>query len=121
MKAFEKEKLLIEDRVMNYASDIKNGNIPSGKKFKQAVERFYQDLKNHDYWMDWEEVMKVNRWAGMFKHTKGILARQRITLTDYQLFLVANIFGFKKLNSNNRKYKEAYIQVAKKNAIVLAF
>lgn len=116
MKAFEKEKLLIEDRVMNYASDIKNGNIPAGKKFKQAVERFYQDLKNHDYWMDWEEVMKLNRWAGMFKHTKGILARQRITLTDYQLFIVANIFGFKKLNSNNRKYKEAYIQVGKKNA-----
>lgn len=102
--------------MIQYAKDIEDGTILAGQKFKWAVSRFFNDLKDDRYYMDWNEVLKLNRWAGMFKHRKGALAGQHIRLTDYQLFLVANMFGIKKKSNGLRKYKEAYIQVAKKNA-----
>lgn len=112
----EEEKLLLQKRVIQYAKDIQDGNIPAGVKYKQAVDRFFNDLKSEKYFMDWNELLKFNRWASMFKHSKGILAGKHIELTDFQLFIVANIFGFKDVKTSYRKYKEAYVQIGRKNA-----
>lgn len=124
----EEEKLHLQNRVIDYAKSVIEGKVviretedeiytgEMGIKFVQACERFFKDLKDERYFMDWNEVLKFNRWASMFKHTKGMLAGQRIVLTDFQLFLVANIFGLKKKSNGYRKYTEAYIQLARKNA-----
>ncbi len=113
---FEQEKLELQHRVIQYAKDIEDGTILAGQKFKWAVGRFFNDLKDERYYMDWNEVLKFNRWASMFKHTKGMLAGEFIKLTDFQLFLAANIFGFKQSGTSFRKYNEAYIQIGRKNA-----
>lgn len=124
----EKEKLQLQNRVINYAKSVVEGKVKirevedgillgkMGVKFTWACDRFFQDLKDERYFMDWNEVLKFNRWASMFKHTKGMLAGQHIDLTDFQLFLVANVFGLKKKSNGYRKYTEAYIQLARKNA-----
>ena len=118
---FEEEKLVLQQRVMQYAIDIQNGTIKSGLKVKQMIDRFFNDLKKvekneYPYYVDWNELLKFNRWSGMFKHTKGIIAGERIQLTDYQLFLAANIFCFKQKETGFRRFREAYIQVGRKNA-----
>lgn len=114
--SLEEEKIELQQRVIQYAKDIKNGEIKAGKKFIQAIDRFFIDLSNEKYYMDWNELLKFNRWASMFKHTKGLIAGQNIRLTDFQLFLAANIFGFKSQSTGLRKFKEAYIQIGRKNA-----
>ena len=125
--ALEEEKLELQERIISYAKSVINDEVfireedgkaitgAMGKKFKQACDRFFKDLKDERYYMDWQEVLRFNRWASMFKHTKGVLAREHIKLTDWQLFLVANIFGMKQKKNGFRKYREAYIQIAKKN------
>ncbi|MBP1040377.1 terminase large subunit [Vagococcus sp. BWB3-3] len=118
---FEEEKLELQTRVIKYATDIENGTIKAGKKTKWMVRRFFKDLKqieskDYPFYVDWNELLKFNRWSGMFKHTKGILAGQLIDLTDYQLFLAANIFCFKQKVNDLRRFREVYIQVGRKNA-----
>lgn len=118
---FKDEVTEIKKRVLSYMEDSRKGKVPQGQKMLHAIERFQHDLdnqndKNYPYYMDWEEVHSFNVWASMFKHRKGKLAGQHIELVDYQLFLVANIFGLKFKDSDYRKYKEAYIQVGRKNA-----
>lgn len=118
---FEQEKLELQRRVIQYATDIQEGKIKSGKKVKWMVQRFFNDLKkvgdtDYPFFIDWQELLKFNRWAGMFKHSKGIIAGEAIRLTDYQLFLSTNIFCFKHKETGFRRFREAYIQVGRKNA-----
>lgn len=114
--SFEEEKLALQARVIVYAKDIEEGNINASIKHKQAVARFFKDLKDDRYYMDWNELLYFNRWASMFKHTKGLLAGQHIELIDFMLFLAANILCIKRVGTPYRKYREAYIQLARKNA-----
>ncbi|MET3196052.1 phage terminase large subunit-like protein [Bacillus sp. OAE603] len=55
-------------------------------------------------------------WAKEFKHAEGVLAGQPILLTDFQLFIVANIFCFIKKSNGSRRFRKVYIQLARKNA-----
>ena len=44
------------------------------------------------------------------------LRGEPIILSDWQVFLFANILGFKRKDTGLRKYRSAYVQVARKNA-----
>lgn len=84
------------------------------------IERFMSDIskienEEYPYYIDWFELVKVNRWAGMFKHRKGVLAGQNIELLDFQLFILCNILCFKRKDNGYKRYRESYIQLARKN------
>jgi phage terminase large subunit-like protein len=113
------EKLI--KRVFDYVNSVLNGEINACKKLKQACQRFLDDverLKSEDfpYYFDATELEEFYEWARMFKHHKGILAGKPIELTDFQLFLAANIFCWKKKSNNARRFRKVYIQLARKNA-----
>ncbi|SEN80034.1 terminase large subunit [Lihuaxuella thermophila] len=108
-------------RVIQYARDIVEGKILACKKHIQACQRFLNDferMQNNDspYEFDEDELYRFYKWANMFKHTKGVLAGQRIELTDFQLFVVGNLFGWKDKETGTRRFRKAYIQLARKNA-----
>ena len=116
----------IKNKVMQYAYDIQQGKNKQGLKMRQAIDRFLNDLQaiedgTSPYYMDWREVFEFDRWASMFKHTKGVLANQHIKLHISQLWEASNIFGFKRKVDGTRRFREVYIQKARKNAINLAF
>lgn len=110
------------ERVYQYSIDVSQGKIIACKKHKQAVERFLKDLERSIYdedcyfYFDNNELEEFNEWASLFRHTKGVLAGQRIELTDFQLFIAANIFCFKRKDNDYRKISSVYIQLARKNA-----
>ncbi|MFP5180144.1 terminase large subunit [Bacillus altitudinis] len=113
-------ELLIE-RVWSYCEKIQAGEIKAGKKHKWAVQRFIKDverLADEDcpYYFDAEAVLDFYEWAKQFNHVEGILAGKPIELTDFQLFIVANIYGFYKKENDARRFRNAYIQLARKNA-----
>lgn len=109
-------------RVVNYAYDIVKGKIVAGKKHKQACKRFLNDLEKYQndesypYYFDGDELYDFYDWSKMFKHTKGVLAGQYIELTDFQLFVAANIFCWKRKDTRYRRFRKVYIQLARKNA-----
>ncbi|SEM35077.1 Phage terminase-like protein, large subunit, contains N-terminal HTH domain [Mesobacillus persicus] len=109
------------ERIVNYCSDVIDGKIIACKKHIQAVRRFVNDLdksqsEDFPYEFDTEEVYHFYEWAKMFKHTKGVLAGEPIELTDFQLFIVANIFGWKNKKTGYRRIRKVYIQIARKQA-----
>ncbi|WP_368659574.1 terminase large subunit [Metabacillus halosaccharovorans] len=109
------------ERLFDYTYAIVEGEIKSGKKHRQACQRFLNDIEklkdeNCAYYFDAEELENFYEWSGMFKHTKGVLAGKPIELTNFQLFLVANIFCWKRKVDDTRRFRKAYIQMARKNA-----
>ncbi|MFK7695395.1 terminase large subunit [Paenibacillus sp. HJGM_3] len=104
-----------------YAEDVVDGRITACKKHRAACDRFLTDLQNSEredypFRFDVDEVYRFYRWARMFKHSKGVLASQPIELTPFQLFVTGNIFGWKRKGSGLRRFRKAYIQLARKNA-----
>src|SRR5690606_6970442 len=111
----------IKERVFRYCDQILSGEIKACKKHIWAVERFLRDYENCQkedslFYFDWEIVEDFYWWAREFRHYEGILTGQRVELTDFQLFLAANIFGFKKRSNGARRFRKVYIQLARKNA-----
>lgn len=99
-----------------YAEAVRTGEIKACKRIKQAVERYYADLDNPDYLFDDKTVAQFIAFSRLCPHVKGHLRGQPIELSDWQQFLFANLLGFKYKNTSLRKYRSAYVQVARKNA-----
>lgn len=99
-----------------YAEKIQSGEIVACKKIKQAVARYFNDLNNPDYFFDQSAVEKFIAFSKLCPHVKGHLRGEPIILSDWQVFLFANILGFKRKDTGLRKYRSAYVQVARKNA-----
>jgi phage terminase len=99
-----------------YAKKVQSGEIVACRKIKQAVARYFDDLANPAYFFDESAVNKFLAFSRLCPHVKGHLRGQPIELSDWQTFLFANLLGFKRTNTGLRKYRSAYIQVARKNA-----
>ncbi|MED3529302.1 terminase large subunit [Bacillus thuringiensis] len=111
----------LEERLMQYVYDISDGNILACKKHKWACERFLRDLERTQddecpFYFDIEQLYDFYEWCKQFKHFKGVLAGQYIELTDFQLFVAANIFCFLIKDTNNRRFLRVFIELARKNA-----
>jgi len=109
------------ERIWNYANKIVSGELVACKKHIWAAQRFVKDinrLQDEDcpFTFEVDILEDFNEWAKEFKHAEGILAGQSIILTDFQLFIVANIFCFINKKNGSRRFRKVYIQLARKNA-----
>lgn len=102
------------DRAEAWAEGVRSGKIVSGLKVKQAVERYYRDLKSYE--LDAVAVERACNFIEALPHTKGKWASKRelLKLEGWQCFAIANIFGFKN-SEGKRRYRRALIRVARKN------
>lgn len=100
----------------DYALAVRDNQINACKRIRQAVTRYFADLENPDYFFDESAVKKFIAFSRLCPHVKGHLRGQPIELSDWQQFLFANILGFKHKSTGLRKYRSAYVQVARKNA-----
>ena len=120
---FDLDEALIQElaeRLLNYANDIVEKKIVACKKHIWAAKKFLHDLEkiedeDYPYEFDIIELYKFYEWSRLFVHTKGVLAGQPILLTDFQLFVIANIFCWKEKATGYRKVRKVYIQLARKN------
>jgi phage terminase large subunit-like protein len=112
----------LAERLMNYVNDILDGTIPACQKHIWACQRFIKDLeriqddKDCPFYFDIEQLYDFYEWAKQFKHFKGVLAGHHIDLTDFQLFISANIFCFLNKKNNKRRFLRVFIELARKNA-----
>jgi len=115
----EIERLI--ESIVQYSEDVVDGRVVACRKHRSACARFLEDIQKSDsedslFYFDIDEVYRFYRWARMFKHSKGVLAGKPIELTPFQLFVTGNIFGWKRRDNGLRRFRKAYIQLARKNA-----
>lgn len=100
-----------------YAQDVIDGKIIACKWVRLACERHFHDLKHghkRGLWFDREDAERILHFKSMLKHSKGKWSGERLILEPWQQFKDWVIFGWKKADGN-RRFRSAYIEVARKN------
>ena len=92
------------------------------KELQQAVERFFQDLENPDYWMDSKapefciQILEKTLCHQQGEKLDGTPLRgTQFNLEPYQKFIIYNLVGFKLAGTDIVKYHEALIFIPRKN------
>jgi len=98
-----------------YIEDVKTNKIITGNEIKQAVSRFENDLLRDDIYFDEDKAYKAIKFISKLKHSASEYVNTFFILQPWQVFIVANIFGWIKKSNGKRKYKKVYIEVARKN------
>jgi phage terminase large subunit-like protein len=93
-----------EDTARDYAANVTSGNIVAGKFLKLACKRFLADLDRTDIFFD----------PAAAQHVVNYVTRLGVGLLPWQVFVLANLFGFK-LPSGLRRFRYGFVILAKKN------
>ena len=103
-----------ETEYYKYAQDVLNGSIVAGELVKLACKRFIDDLERPDLEFRAEIVDRFITFCSLLKHFKGKSAGEQFKLEPWQQFIGANILGFYYKGTNDRKYTNSLICVARK-------
>ncbi|HDR2706478.1 TPA: terminase large subunit [Enterobacter mori] len=103
-----------------YARDVLNGKILACKSIQLACQRHFNDLKisldkDYPYRFDRELAERACRFVQLLPHSSGDLAGQKLKLAPWQAFAFSSIFGWVTKKTKKRRFREAYIRVARKN------
>lgn len=117
MKAKQYAKIAIQ-----YAEDVVDGKIIIGEDVVNACKRFQSDLKRDDLeFRTGQADAAVTIMEGLFVHRKGEaldgtpLLGQPFKLSPFQIFITYNLLGFWYKGTQERRFKEALIVLARKN------
>ena len=103
------------ERAKAYASGVTEGKIDACRMVKLSCQRFLDDLDRNDWIFKAELVERVCGFAELMPHVKGKWARERhlIVLEDWQVFILACLFGFVD-EGGHRRFRQAYIMLPRK-------
>lgn len=108
---------------IKYAEDVASGEEDrAGAEIVAACKRFLKDLKREELELRSRDPdVAINIIQTMLVHQKGedmeghpLLGRPFI-LEPFQIFAVYNLLGFYYQGTNNRRFKEAFIEFGRKN------
>ena len=109
---------------IKYAKDAKKANV--GAEVKMACERFLNDLQRKDLELHTKEpdfVIGIIEKIMVHKQGEDIegnsLVNQPMILLPWQIFTVYNLVGFYYKGTNERRFKEAFIFIPRKNGKTL--
>ena len=104
------------DVVMNYVRSIIDGQKVACVELRQAAERFMRDLENPEYEFraaDAEFVIQIIE--NTIVHVKGTKAGKPFILEPWEKFICHNLAGFYLAGTDERRIKEAFIFIPRKN------
>ena len=110
-----KSKLFEE--VKAYAQGMIDGTIIANEDRILAAKRFFRDLENPKYEMrtrDADFVIKIIE--ATFVHVKGPKKGEPFLLEPWQKFICYNLAGFYYKGTSERRFKEAFIFLPRKNS-----
>lgn len=107
---------------IQYAKDAIERKIIIGEDVVNACKRFLSDLERDDLEFRTTHADAVCAiMEGLLVHRKGEtldgvpLLGKPMQLVPWEIFIVYNLLGFFKKGTNERRYKEAFIMVGRKN------
>jgi phage terminase large subunit-like protein len=98
-----------------YIAAVKEGTIPACLHLRNAISRYERDLADSRFIYDEERVNTVVDFIAHLKHFEGRHSGKVFRLEPWQLFIVANIYGFYWADTGLRRFQDVYIEVARKN------
>lgn len=104
------------DRTTAYAKKIVSGNKISGRSEYLACKRHLDDLEREDfeYIFDAEMAERHIKLANCLTIAEGE-GQRSLKTRGFQDFIIGSIFGWRRKSTGNRRYREAYIQIARQN------
>lgn len=110
------------DIAIEYAEQIAEGKKTAGADIVNACKRFLDDLKREDLeFRTAQPDAACTIMEGLLVHRKGEaldgtpLMGEPFLLQPWEIFIIYNLLGFWLPGTEERKYKEAFIMVARKN------
>lgn len=105
-----------------YAQRVLSGEIAACKWTRLCVQRQVDDLarESSEDWpwiFDHERASRPCEFIELLPHIKGKWARERrlLKLEPWQAFILTTVFGWVHRETGLRRYREAYIEVPRKN------
>ena len=103
----------------NYARKVVDGKILACEWVRLACQRHIDDLDRPDfpYAFDVALANRAINFIQLLPHTKGRWAAKRelLKLEPWQRFIIGSLFGWVHKKTGLRRFREAYIEVARKN------
>ena len=102
----------------SYAASVESGDTPACKWVRLACKRFLDDMENGDdrgLTMDAQRAQEAIDFYERVHQIKGEWAGQPIALSPWQKFILVNLFGWVWKDTSLRRFRSAYIEVARKN------
>lgn len=104
------------ETVLNYAKNIVSGKKVACVELKEATQRFIDDLNSNEYDANFNDAeFVIGIIEKTFVHIKGPLKNTPLLLQDWQKFIVYNLLGFFIKGTTERRFKEAFIYIPRKN------
>ena len=107
---------------LDYARAVVAGTKIAGREIVQAAQRFLADLDRDDLELHTKKPdFVINVIARTMTHKQGeamdgtSLVGKPIILEPWQIFIVYNLVGFYFRGTTERRYKEAFVMVGRKN------
>lgn len=109
---------MMEAVAHRYAEDIVNGGIVSCRLVKLAAERYFRDLEEADrrgFYFDQDAAQYRIDFYRFCRHSEGKWGGKVFEPEPWQQFIDWNLYGWKWKSTGKRRFKTAYIEVARKN------
>lgn len=108
--------------VLEYAEAIRDGRKIACLELKQGVQRFFRDLENPEYYIDFKAPeFCIGIIEKTFCHQQGEkldgtpLRGTPFSLEPFQMFIIYNLVGFKLTGADVVRFREALIYIPRKN------
>ena len=99
-----------------YAQDILDGKIDVCDYVRMSVKRHFDDLeKDWHYYFDEEAAMRPIKFMRILRLYEGEFAGKLFEPEDWQKWILYVVFGWKRKDTDKRRFKYIYIEVPRKN------
>jgi phage terminase large subunit-like protein len=111
-RSFRGGVLNLADHLKRYCDAVLSGERIAGKYQRLSVER-YREMRDRVEWSENAAQFSID-FFGLLKHSKGKWSGDTFEPSDWQRFVLANLFGFVR-DDGTRAFRTAYTSVARKN------
>ena len=112
---------------IEYADNVISGQIIAGADIIAACQRFRNDLEREDLELRMHDpTLAIRIMEKTLVHKQGEaldgtpLMGKPLILEPFQIFIVVNLLGWYYTGTNKRRFKEAFIMLARKNGKALS-
>lgn len=106
-----------DDPVTAYARAVVARKVPACRLHRRAAQRHLDDLVDGPKrGLTWDAArgMRVVRFFGFLRHSKGEWGGQTVELAPWQVFVVGSIFGWLR-RDGTRRFRVVYEEIPRKN------
>lgn len=106
----------MRDRTTAYADLVLSGKRVTGHSEWLACRRHMEDMKREDfpYYFDVPAAERAISVMNSLTIGEGV-ERQRLTTRGFQNFIIGSLMGWKKKDTGERRFREAYVQMGRQN------